>query len=321
MEASVPGAGADARAATAPAAPTATAAALPGRSDVPVLGLVAAGALWLVVVLLSDGRGPIATAQEALCYWLVDLADPYGRAAWTRPEAYVYSPVFAQLIAPLLLLPWPIFVGLWTGLLLGALAFLTGPQRLLLGVGIAAMEIAGGNIALLLAVAVVVGFRYPVAWSFVLLTKVTPGIGLLWFAVRREWRALGIALAATVGVAALSALAMPEAWVGWFTLLASNVDTPATWAAVPIPLTVRLPLAAAVVVWGARTDRRWTVPVAAMLALPALWYGSLAMLVAVVPLTTETDRRRVRRRAMRAGASLIGRIRHRASGEGTAPAA
>jgi hypothetical protein len=40
----------------------------------------------------------------------------------------------------------------------------------------------------------------------------------------------------------------------------------------------------AVVVWGARTDRRWTVPVAAMLALPALWYGGISMLLAVIPL-------------------------------------
>jgi hypothetical protein len=53
---------------------------------------------------------------------------------------------------------------------------------------------------------------------------------------------------------------------------------------VPIPFIVRLPIAVVVVVWGARTDRRWTVPVASMLALPALWYGSLTMLLAVIPL-------------------------------------
>jgi len=53
---------------------------------------------------------------------------------------------------------------------------------------------------------------------------------------------------------------------------------------VPIPFLVRMPAAIAVVVWGARTDRRWTVPVAAMLALPALWYGSLTMLLAVIAL-------------------------------------
>ena len=58
----------------------------------------------------------------------------------------------------------------------------------------------------------------------------------------------------------------------------------ATWASVPIPLWIRLPAAIALVVWGARTNRRWTVPVASMLALPAVWYGGLSMLLAVIPL-------------------------------------
>ena len=63
------------------------------------------------------------------------------------------------------------------------------------------MEIAGGNISLLLAVAIVWGFRWPWTWAFVLLTKITPGVGLLWFALRREWRQLAIALGATAAVA------------------------------------------------------------------------------------------------------------------------
>jgi hypothetical protein len=45
-----------------------------------------------------------------------------------------------------------------------------------------------------------------------------------------------------------------------------------------------LPFALAVVVWGARTNRRWTVPVSAMLALPALWYGALSIMIATLPL-------------------------------------
>jgi hypothetical protein len=48
---------------------------------------------------------------------------------------------------------------------------------------------------------------------------------------------------------------------------------------IPIPLAPRLVAAAALVTWGARTDRRWTVVVAATLAVPTLWSHSLAMLV------------------------------------------
>jgi hypothetical protein len=60
-----------------------------------------------------------------------------------------------------------------------------------------ALELYHGNIHLLLAAAIGLGLRYPWTWAFVLLTKVTPGVGLIWFAVRREWRQLGIALGVT----------------------------------------------------------------------------------------------------------------------------
>ena len=72
------------------------------------------------------------------------------------------------------------------------------------------MELAGGNIHLLLAAAIVLGFRWPWTWAIVLLTKITPGIGLLWFVVRREWRDLAIALGATAAIVAVSFLVWPE---------------------------------------------------------------------------------------------------------------
>ena len=77
---------------------------------------------------------------------------------------------------------------------------------------------------------------------------------------------------------------MPErkaARIEWVQVLIRIAGRDGTWAAVPIPFIVRLPFAIAIVVWGARTDRRWTVPVAGMVALPALWYGGLSMLLAV----------------------------------------
>ena len=118
----------------------------------------------------------------------------------------------------------------------------------------------------------------------VLLTKITPGIGLLWFVVRREWRNLGIALGATAAIVVVSFVVWPSAWTAWGEVLARVAGRDGTWAAVPIPFVVRLPFAVALVVWGARTERRWTVPVAGMLALPALWYGGLTMLLAFIAL-------------------------------------
>lgn len=254
-----------------------------------VAGVLLALAAWLVVVALSEpfGRWWWGTAQDARSYWSPTLADPYANANWTTPSAYVYSPAFLQVVAPLALLPWQAFVAAWTGILLGALRFLTGPRLLALGVVLALPELAGGNISLLLAVAIVAGFRWPAAWAFVLLTKVTPGVGLLWFALRGEWRSLAIALGATFGIFIGSAIFMPAAWTDWLAVLTAAAGRDGTWAALPIPFVVRLPVAVALVAWGAQTNRRWTVPVAAMIALPALWYGGLSMLLAVIALRSD----------------------------------
>ena len=251
-----------------------------------VLGFVLAAVAWLMIVEMAEPYGRLwGTGQDAYCYWQAPLADPYARSNWTDPVAYVYSPAFLQLVTPLAALPWQAFMAAWTLVLLAGVRFLTGPRWFAFGVLFALMEIAGGNISILIAVAMVVGFRWPAAWAFVLLTKVTPGIGLLWFAVRREWNALAIAIVATAGVFVISAMFMPAAWSEWLTILTTVSGRGGTWAAVPIPLLVRLPVAVALVVWGARTDRRWVVPVAGMIALPALWYGGFSMLLATLALS------------------------------------
>ncbi len=263
------------------------------------LGLVAA-AVIVVYTLLNrvPNAGPTPTGQEAFCYWFPSLADPYARADWTKPIAYVYSPAFLQGLALLKALPWEAFLAAWTVLLLFGIRLLVGPRLWAFAIAFAMLEVLGGNIHVLLAVAIVAGFRWPAAWAFVVLTKVTPGVGLLWFAVRREWRNLGIALGATAAIVAVSWIAAPGLWSEWLSVLgASATKTAGTWAAIPVPVWFRLPIAAAVVIWGARTDRRWTVPVAAMLALPALWFGGTAMLLAAVALATADARGGARPRA------------------------
>ena len=54
---------------------------------------------------------------------------------------------------------------------------------------------------------------------------------------------------------------------------------------IAIPLLPRLVAAALLVTWGARTDRRWTVPAAAALALPVLWFAGLSILAAIPALS------------------------------------
>ncbi|MEO8572063.1 MAG: glycosyltransferase family 87 protein [Chloroflexota bacterium] len=263
------------------------------------VGIAVAVAIWALIVAFSEPWGRLwGTGQDARCYWQATLADPYLHSDWNDPIAYVYSPAFLQLVSPLTALPWQAFMAVWTAVLVLAVRVLTGPRLLAAGLLLpfAAMEIAGGNVSLLLAVAIVVGFRWPAAWAIVLLTKITPGIGLLWFALRREWRSLAIALGATAAIAAISFAVLPDQWRTWVDVVLRNATAgrSGTWASVPIPLWIRLPVAIVLVVWGARTNRRWTVPVASMLALPAVWYGGISMLLAVIPLLP--DREPTRRR-------------------------
>jgi len=254
----------------------------------PWVGLVVAIVGWALITYFSEPWGRLwGTGQDARCYYQATLADPYLHSAWNDPIAYVYSPAFLQLVTPLTQLPWQAFMAVWTALLIAAARFLTGPRLLAAGLlfPFTVMEIAGGNVSLFLAVAIVVGFRWPAAWALVLLTKITPGIGLLWFAVRREWRHLAIALVATAAIAAVSFVMLPQQWRDWVDVVIGNAGKGGTWASVPVPLWIRLPIAAAIVVWGARTDRAWLVPVAAANSTPVLWFASFAILAAVPAVT------------------------------------
>jgi Protein of unknown function (DUF2029). len=299
--------------------------ALAGRPPpvVVVAGLIALVAAWIGIVYFAEpwSLSALPSGMDARCYWVPDLSNPYLHSNWTDQIAYPYSPAFLQILEPIRLLPWQLFMAVWAAILMAAMVYLTGPRLILLGLAFfGLMEIWGGNIELLIAVAIVLGFRWPATWAFILLTKITPGIGLLWFAVRREWRALGIALAATVAVVAVSAAIQPSAWLTWRDVLISNAGKNGTWAAVPIPFAVRFPLAVLLVVWGARKNRRWTVPVAAMLALPALWYGGLSIMLATLPLLGARTWGDVRRVLSGGWSELAGEIGHlpRPFGRGSA---
>ena len=184
-------------------------------------------------------------------------------------------------------IPWPAFLAVWTAVLLASVAWMGRRWTLLLLLFPPVLgELWLGNLNILLGLAIVLGMRWPAAWAFIVLTKITPGIGLLWFAVRGEWRLLAIALGATAAIAAASFAVAPWLWADFLeaaqTQLGATVDVPRQ--AVPISLPVRLVLAALVVAWGARTDRAWVLPVAVALSVPFLWWNVLAIVIAAIPL-------------------------------------
>ena len=170
----------------------------PPRMRLLFLALVTLGVVHLVWHVTTSVTTDIGIGRDALWYWGVDLDDPY-RATYLNQELFPYSPAAALLFAPFTSLSWPAFLALWCSINLGVVAWLTRRDMLvwILFPPLVWLLVIG-NIEVLIGFAVVLGFRWPWMWAFIVLTKVTPGIGLLWFAVRREWRSLGIALGSIV---------------------------------------------------------------------------------------------------------------------------
>lgn len=249
------------------------------RWGVTVGGLVYlfAGILGLIPMTFQPGVPP---GLDTYHYWAADLDNLYVSAQIGSQiqGAYLYSPAFAQAFAPLRLLPLEVVYALWLVLCLGLLAWM----RVLWFVALLPVtaELYFGNVHVLYAAVIVAGFSLPGLWALPWLTKVTPGIGSLWFAFRGEWRQLALALGTTALIVAVSFVLAPDLWFAWVDSLFANVGRPTGMRADAIPLWARLVAATVVLAWGARTDRRWTVPVAVFLSAPALWPGSVAVLAA-----------------------------------------
>ena len=259
--------------------------------------LIVVGLFSLPYIVLRN-VGTSLFGFDAHAYWNVELSGLFRASAGNTSglDAFRYTPAIGQLSSVFHVLPWELFFALWFGAMIAALIWLTGRTWLvLLAFPPIPLELFHGNVHFFMAVAIVLGFRWPAAWAFIALTKVSPAIGALWFAFRGEWRKLMTAAGTSLAIAAVSFLIAPDLWRQYVSTMLDNLAyDPGHPYPVPIPLAVRLVVSAAIVWWGARTDRRWTVPVAATLSLPIIWFHGFALLVAAIPLWRE-DRRSSRR--------------------------
>ena len=263
--------------------------------DVSMAGTVMVG----FVIGLAQALGRAEAGTDNILYWHDTgngLAYP---AQWMISSSWwVYPPPLGQSLEFIHPIGFPAYLVASSVLLFAALAYVARGWSLpLVGLGFLGIAFPSpptlilaqpfgwallGNVQLLMAAAIVAGMRWPAAWAVPLLTKIGPGVGLLWFAVRHEWRNLSIALAATLAISAASFLLSPSDWANWLRFVASNLNSPmdskvvATIAipTVPIPFIVRAAMSGGLVIWGARTNRIWTVPVAAGWAIPALYMWS-----------------------------------------------
>lgn len=256
--------------------------------------------LWIIL----NGLG---VALLLAFWWQYGLLDPHLRSdgwaywgvrdgvlyegAWLQeqdglPNPYVYSPAFAQAIWPLTQLSLPSFMAAWVAIQLGAVTFLVGPFLAALMVWLWAplglSSIWAGQIIPLMALALALAPRYPAAWSVLLLTKVTPGVGLVWHAARGEWRKLGIALGVTLGIVSVSAFVAATDWLEWMDVLRESAGLASPFQAVPLPLPVRLILATGLIGYGAHRSWWWAIPAGATLAQPHFVWGTVPILFLVL---------------------------------------
>lgn len=226
--------------------------------------------------------------SDARIYYDVEL-ETFGRGE-IFGTTFTYSPAAAWWLQPLQAPPFEAFRTLVAAVNMAGFVFLIGPVFaaiiLLAQLLPVWMEFQQGNINFALGAVLVLGFRRAGLYAFPLLTKVTPGIGLAWFAFRREWRPLVITGVITMLVAAPSLVLHASAWPVWIESLMANAGADAQIGA---PIVLRAALALALVGWGALTDRPWTVPIAAALVAHV---NSSGWLIGLAALPLYLDRHR-----------------------------
>jgi hypothetical protein len=237
-----------------------------------------------VAVALTSIYNPV----DASNYWNAGTSAQLYPDHWNEylPGVLFYPPPVAQLSTLLQPLGWHLFVVLLLTATFGAMWFCVREWSiplLLLGVphylNVGPPELATfldyallGNLQWLLAALCLVAISRPQLWTVLLFAKVTTAVGWWWYPARGEWRKAALAAAAAAAVFAGSFLAAPHLWFEFAGFVARNytmANPPMT--TFPVPIGIRLPTALALVVWGARTDRPWAVPVAVGWALPALF--------------------------------------------------
>ena len=237
---------------------------------------------------IAQVMGFVPSPGDAYLLWIAgtdpNLLYPV-RWEFVTQNVYIYPPPLALVIGLLHVLPYEVYIVAMTTLLFGSLWYCAGRWTpVVLVAGIVATLVGAplplavplsyaflGNIQLLLAAAVVLALRHPAAWALPVLTKIGPGVGLLWHVVRRDWRSLRVGLLACGLVVLVTVVAAPWAWADYIAFVQRSSDLAMPLEVVSIPWSVRLAMSALLIAWGGLTGRAWTVPIGVGWAMPALY--------------------------------------------------
>jgi hypothetical protein len=241
-------------------------------------GFLLAAAVWVIAIAV----GLVPGGVDARTFY-DHLWQPYG-GDYASLEGFYWPPPAALALRPFTLLGFQPFAALMTGAGLAAVAWIGGRWAfLLLFFPPVWWDVSAGNVNVVIGAASLAMVARPGWLAIPALTKVTPGLVVGWFLVRREWRQAAVALGFTAALCAVSLVLAPELWPAWIgTMLANEGYAGPGYFVIEWPLIPRLGVAAVLVAWGASQGHRWVLPVAAWLAIPVLWWSTAACLVAVL---------------------------------------
>ena len=268
-----------------------------GARQVPGVGLVvlaAIGAFLLAVIVRSFW----VNGGDNLAYWiaghrLINGLPIYSEAQVAfEPFAYHYPPPLAQVLAPVtLVLPAVPYAAIYRGLLLLALWYLAGRSMLPMLALIAFIPVANSlsveNVEIFMALAIVVGLqRWPWLFAIGSLIKISPGLGIVYFALRRRWRDFLIASLVGAGVTAVSFALDPDLWFAALDSVAGRGGMVGN-SLIPVPYGVRAVAGLALTVAGGLLGgRRGELLLVGgiTIANPGLSFQGFAVLIAAIPI-------------------------------------
>ena len=251
------------------------------RDSILVLGLI---------VGLAIASGSFASPVDAVNYWNSGSSPDLYPTEWSevREGLLFYPPPVAQFMHLIQPLGWQVFIVVlmvatfgslwfcarewsWPLILIGVPHYLTGNGWLGFPATFLSYALLG-NLQWILAALVLVALRHPWVWSLLLVTKVTTAIGWWWHPLRGDRRGARLGAIASAVIVGTSILLNPDLWIEFAGFVARNIGMAnPPIPTFPIPLPIRLAMAIALLIWGARTDREWTVSVAVGWSLPALF--------------------------------------------------
>jgi Protein of unknown function (DUF2029). len=265
------------------------------RVNLVVLSLLAAvGASVLAVIVATFWMSP----GDNLAYWIAGHRLVTGQPIYPPPEiafepfAFHYPPPVAQILGPItLLVPALAYCVIYRGLMLLALWDLAGRRMLkmlaLLAFVPVAVAVRIENVELFMAIGIVLGLRrWP--WLFTIggLIKVSPGLGIVYLALQRRWREVGVSVLVGAAIAGVSFVLAPDLWRAWLDAITGRADMIGN-SIVPVPYSVRAITGFVLaIVAGSLGRRRGELLLVAgiTIANPGLSLQGFAVLAAAIPI-------------------------------------